>query len=76
MQINSTSSMPLIYHIGPWKTFPVQSQQKKQQNYMRNMFTVIKTPERRQWFCSGVFIVNFEYISKLVLKFLMMILNR
>ena len=27
----------------------------------------IKTPERRQWRCSGVFIVNFEHISHLVL---------
>ena len=29
----------------------------------------IKTPERRQWRCSGVFIVNFEHISHLVLVF-------
>ena len=27
----------------------------------------IKTPERRQWHLSGVFIVNFEHISHLVL---------
>ena len=27
----------------------------------------IKTPERRQWLGSGVFIVNFEHISHLVL---------
>ena len=27
----------------------------------------IKTPERRQWHCSGVFVVNFEHISQLVL---------
>ena len=30
----------------------------------------IKTPEQRQWRCSGVFIVNFEHISHLVLVFL------
>ena len=30
----------------------------------------IKTPERRHWCCSGVFIVNFEHISHLVLVFL------
>ena len=30
----------------------------------------IKTPERCQWCCSGVFIVNFEYILHLVLAFL------
>ena len=27
----------------------------------------VKTPERRQWHDSGVFIVNFEHISHLVL---------
>ena len=31
----------------------------------------IKTPERRYWRCSGVFIVNFEHISHLVLVFLL-----
>ena len=35
----------------------------------------IKTPERRQWRRSGVFIVNFEYISHLVLVFLLLTLN-
>ena len=29
----------------------------------------IKTPERRRWRHSGVFIVNFEHISHLVLVF-------
>ena len=28
----------------------------------------IKTPERRHWLCSGVFIVNFEHISHLFLN--------
>ena len=36
----------------------------------------IKTPEPRQWRRSGVFIVNFEYISHLVLVFLLLTLNR
>ena len=36
----------------------------------------IKTPERRQWCHSGVFIVNFEHISHLVLTFLLLILSR
>ena len=36
----------------------------------------INTPERRQWRRSGVFIVNFEHISHLVLVFLMLTLNR
>ena len=35
----------------------------------------IKTPERRQWRLSGVFIVNFELISHLVLVFLLLTLN-
>ena len=35
----------------------------------------IKTPERRHWRRSGVFIVNFEYISNLVLIFLLLTLN-
>ena len=34
-----------------------------------------KTPERRQWRRSGVFIVNFEHISHLVLVFLLLTLN-
>ena len=36
----------------------------------------IKTPEQRQWGRSGVFIVNFEYISQLVLVFLLLTLRR
>ena len=36
----------------------------------------IKTPERRQWRRSGVFIVNFEHISYLALVFLLLTLNR
>ena len=42
------------------------------------MFEVnnIKTPERRQWLCIGVFIVNFEHISHLVPVFLLLTLNR
>ena len=35
----------------------------------------IKTPERRQWRRCGVFIVNFEPISRLVLVFLLLTLN-
>ena len=36
----------------------------------------IKTPERRQWRRSGVFTVNFEQISFLVLVFLFLTLSR
>ena len=35
----------------------------------------IKTPERRQWRHSGVFVVNFEHISHFVLVFLLLTLN-
>ena len=37
--------------------------------------STIKTLERRQWRCSGVFIVNFEHVSHLVLLFLLLTLN-
>ena len=36
----------------------------------------IKTQERRHWRRSGVFIVNFEHISHLVLVFLLLTLSR
>ena len=36
----------------------------------------IKTPERRQWRRSGVFIRNFEHISHLVLVFVLLTLSR
>ena len=35
-----------------------------------------KTPERRYWGHSGVFIVNFEHISHLVLVVLLLTLSR
>ena len=35
----------------------------------------IKTPERRCWRLSVVFIVNFEHISRIVLVFLLLTLN-
>ena len=35
----------------------------------------IKTPERRHWCCSGLFTVNLEHISHLVLVFLLLILT-
>ena len=36
----------------------------------------IKTPERRQWRRSGVFIVNFEHILDLALVLLLLTLSR
>ena len=41
--------------------------------YVQKLTT--KTPERCQSRCSGVFIVNFEHISHLVLVFLLLTLN-
>ena len=38
--------------------------------------TTMKTPERRHWRCSGVFIVNFEHISHFVLVFLLLTFSR
>ena len=35
----------------------------------------IKSLERRQWCRSGIFLVNFEHISHLVLVFLLLTLN-
>ena len=35
----------------------------------------IKTPERHHWRCSGVFLVNFEHISHLVLVVLLLTLH-
>ena len=35
----------------------------------------IKTPERHHWHLSGIFILNFEHISHLVLVFLLLTLN-
>ena len=41
------------------------------------MFKVkIKTPEQRQYCCSGIFIVNLEHISHLFLVFLLLTLTR
>ena len=37
--------------------------------------STIKTPERRKWHRSGVFIVNFEHIPQIVLVFLLLTLN-
>ena len=36
----------------------------------------IKTPQRRQWRCFGIFIVDFEHVSHFVLVFLLLTLSR
>ena len=47
---------------------------------MRKICSKIKTPERRQWrrqrARSGIFIVNFEQISHIVLVFPLLTLNK
>ena len=55
----------------------VQIQQWKLLNDMSNLFKLtIKISERRQSFCSYVFIVNFEHISHIVLVFPLLSLNK
>ena len=55
----------------PNQHLPVQSQQwTHQNNFVRSVFKLtIKTPERRHWCGSGVFIVNFEHISHIAMVF-------
>ena len=72
------TSIIFIYH----DTFPPDNSIFKLNN--RNTGTkcdicsklTIKTPDRCQWCRSGVFIVNFEHISHLVLVFLLLNLGR
>ena len=45
-------------------------------NIFGDLKLTIKTPERRHWRHSGVFIVNFEHISHLVLVFLLLTLSK
>ena len=55
----------------------IQSQQWKHQNIVWNLSKLtIKTPERHQWLCSGVFIDNFEQFSHIVLVFPLFTLSK
>ena len=57
--------------------FLVQSQLWKHQDNVWNLFKLTtKTPERRQWRRYGVFIVNVEQISHIVLVFPLLTLNK
>ena len=64
-----------------WKAFPVSNYMLKVNK--RNARTrceicsklTIKTPDRRQWRRSGVFIFKFEHILNLVLVFLLLTLS-
>ena len=54
----------------------VENRNTKTRCEICSKLTTKKTPERRQWRRSGVFIVNFEYISHLILVFLLLTLCR
>ena len=55
--------------------FKVNNRNTRKRCEIFSKFT-IKTPERRQWRRSGVFIVNFENISHIFLVFLLLTLNK
>ena len=61
----------LVYPAGIWK---LKVNKKKNTRTTREVSSelTVKTPERRQWRRSGVFTVNFEHISHLVLMFLLL----
>ena len=69
------------YFSQDWYTYPADNHLLKvKKRYTRTRCEIcskltIKTPERRQWRRSGIFIVNFEHISHLVLVFLFLTLN-
>ena len=55
----------------------VQIQQWKLQNDMCNLFKVSnKETKLRQWRCSGVFIINFEHVSHIILLFSLLSSNK
>ena len=55
--------------------FKVKNRNTRTTCEIRSMLT-IKAPERHQWRCSSVFIVNFEHTSHLVLVFLFLTFSR
>ena len=54
--------------------FKVKNRNTRTTCEIRSMLT-IKAPERHQWRCSSVFIVNFEHTSHLVLVLLLLTLS-
>ena len=72
----------LLYVTGIELTYPADNYMFKLNN--KNTRTrceicsklTTKTPERRNWRRPGVFVVNFEHISHLVLVFLLLTLSR
>ena len=60
----SHSSFPAVIYL---LKFNNRNTRTKSEIYSK---LALKTPERRQWYRSGVFIVNFEHISHFILVFL------
>ena len=67
-------TLPNIYPAGSYM-FKVNNRNTRTRCEICSKLT-IKTPERRQWSRSGVFIVNFEHNSYLALVFLSLTLSR
>ena len=64
----------LVYPAGIWKLKVNKKNPTRTTREVSSELTV-KTLERRQWRRSGVFTVNFEHISHLVLVILLLTLN-
>ena len=70
----ATAILLLLYPAGNY-TFKVNNKNTRTRCEICSKLT-IKTPEQRQWRRSGVFEVNLEHISHLVLVFLLLTLKR
>ena len=57
------------WHLDPVGIYLFKAVMEKQNNREVCLKLTIKTPERRHWRRSGVFIVNFKQISRIVLVF-------
>ena len=69
IQAEATSNLHNIY------LFVVNNRNTRKWCDIRSKL-MIKSPERRQWRLSGVFIVNFKHISHLFLEFLLLTMNK
>ena len=67
--------MCLLLKYGSWKLW-LEWWNANHESLNRILKLTIKTPERRHWRRSDVFIVNFEHNSHLVLVFLLLTLGR
>ena len=70
---SSASNFP--FHTGNIYLFKVSNRNTRKIYEICSKLT-IKTPERRQRHRSSVFVVNFEYISRLFLVYLLLTLNK